>query len=91
MAVCGNALGGLALNAAREHEAPMARNMMSNHTCLDRPLPTYKASIAVTATIFIIFKAKGRHLCILALNRVNIVAVNTILALHVDDGRSEHV
>ena len=35
--------------------------------------------------------AEGRHLCIFALNRVNIVAVTTILALHVGNGRSEHV
>ena len=34
---------------------------------------------------------EGRHLCILALNNVNIVAVTTILVLHVGDGRSEHV
>ena len=30
-------------------------------------------------------------LCMLALNRVNIVAVTTILVLHADNGRSEHV
>ena len=35
--------------------------------------------------------AANRHLCILALNRVNIVAVTTILVLHVGIGRSEHV
>ena len=35
----------------------MPRNMMSNHICSDRPLPTCKTSIVVTATIFIIFKA----------------------------------
>ena len=35
--------------------------------------------------------AAGRHLCILALNKVNIVAVTTILVLHVGNGRSEHV
>ena len=34
------------------------------------------------ATSFLV-AAKGRHLCILALNRVNIVAVTTILVLHV--------
>ena len=86
---------------AREHEALMARNVMSNHTCSDRTLPTCKASIVVTATIFILFEAntkdsfvvaaEGRHLRILALNRVNIVAVTTILAFHVGNGRSEHV
>ena len=57
---------------------------MSNHT-----------SFVVTAMIFTIFKAntketttevgrpKARHLCMLALNRVNIAAVTTILVLHV--------
>ena len=35
--------------------------------------------------------AAGRHLCILALNWVNIVAVTTILVLHVGSGRSDHV
>ena len=35
--------------------------------------------------------AEGRHLCILDLNNVNIVAVTTILVLHVGNGRSEHV
>ena len=35
--------------------------------------------------------AKGRHLCILASNKVNIVAVTTILVLNVGNGRSEHV
>ena len=34
------------------------------------------------ATSFVV-AAAGRHLCILALNRVNIVAVTTILVLHV--------
>ena len=88
---------------AREYKALMARNMMSDHTCSDRPLPTCKASIVVTAMIFTLFKdntketikevvaAEGRHLRILPLNRINIVAVTTILALHVGNGRSEHV
>ena len=71
---------------------------MSNHTCSDRPLPTCKTSIA---TIFTLFKAntkettkevaRRRHLCILALNTVNIVAVTTIIVLHVGNGRSEHM
>ena len=39
----------------------------------------------------IVVAAEGRHLCILALNKVNIVAVTTILVLHVGNGRSEHV
>ena len=46
---------------AREHEALMARNMMSNHTCSDRPLPTCKASIVVTAMIFTLFKANTKE------------------------------
>ena len=40
----------------REHEAPAGRNMVSNHTCSDRPLPTWKSSIVVTAIIFTLFK-----------------------------------
>ena len=35
--------------------------------------------------------AKGRQLCILALNKVNIVTITTILVSHVGNGRSEHV
>ena len=42
------------------------------------------------ATSFVV-AAEGRHLRILALNRVNIVAVTTILVLPVGNGRSEHV
>ena len=42
------------------------------------------------ATSFVV-AVKGRHLCILALKKVNIVAVTTILVLHVGNGRSEHV
>ena len=38
------------------------------------------------ATSFVV-----RRLCIMALNKVNIVAVTTILVLHVGNGRSEHV
>ena len=76
---------------------------MSDHTCSDRPLPTCKASIVVIATIFTLFDAntkettkevvaaEGRHLCILALNRVTIVAVTTMLVLHVGNGRPEQV
>ena len=41
------------------------------------------------ATSFVV-AAAGRHLCVLALNRVNIVAVTTILVLHVGNGQSEH-
>ena len=42
------------------------------------------------ATSFVV-AAEGRHLCISALNTVNIVAVTTILVLYVGNGRSEHV
>ena len=35
--------------------------------------------------------AEGRYLCILALNKVNILAVTTILVLHVGNGQSEDV
>ena len=41
------------------------------------------------ATSFVV-AAEGRHLCIFALNQVNIVAVTTILVLHVGNGRSDH-
>ena len=53
----------------------MARNMISNHICSDRPLPTCKTSIVVTAKIFAVFNAdekettkevvaaEGRHFC----------------------------
>ena len=88
---------------------------MSNHTCSDRPLPTCKTSIVVTATIFTLFKAStkettkevarpkaatplfvvaanGRHLCVSALNEVNVVAVALrLVVLHVGIGMSEHV
>ena len=42
------------------------------------------------ATFFVV-AAEDRHLRVLALNRINIVAVTTILALHVANGRSAHV
>ena len=68
---------------------------MSNHTCSDRPLPICKTSIVVIATIFTLFKANiqggatfGRATSFvvsfaLALNRMNIVAITTILVLHI--------
>ena len=96
---------------AREHEALTARNMMSNHTCSDRPLPIWKTSIVVTAWIFTLFEANtkvaacGRQhkragaafgratsfvvSSVMALNRVNVVAVTTILVFHVGNGQSE--
>ena len=42
------------------------------------------------ATSFVV-AVEGRQLRVLALNRVNIVAVTTILVLHVGYGRSEQV
>ena len=84
---------------AREQEARLARNMMSNHTdmhdkyfghCHDiHPIRSqYKGNhkrggaAEGQATSFVV-TANGRYLCILALNRVNVVAVTTILVLHV--------
>ena len=86
---------------------------MSDHTCSDRPSPTCKTSIVVTATIFTLFKANTKETTkevarpeaapplllwrpqaatfVQALNRVNIVAVTTILVFHVGNGRFEHV
>ena len=74
---------------------------MSNHTCSDRPLPKCKISIVVTATIFTLFKAnirRPRHLfccggrrpppSYIGLNRINIGAVTTVLALSVMVGLS---
>ena len=48
------------------------------------------------STMFTLFKAFGRATSfvvsfVLALNHVNIVAVTTILVLHVGNGRSEHM
>ena len=84
---------------AREHEALMARNMMSNHTdmqvnysgdCYDiLPIQNqYKGNHkrdgdAEGRVPPFVVAAASRHLCILALNRVNIVAVTTIIVLHV--------
>ena len=92
---------------AMAHEVPIARNMMSNHTdmqdkycgdCYAMHLiqSKYKGhhrrggAAECRATSFVV-AAKCRHLCILALNKVNIVAVTTRLVLHVGNGRSEHV
>ena len=41
-------------------------------------------------TAFVV-AAKGRRLCILSLNKVKIVAVATMLVLHVGHGRAEQV
>ena len=63
-------------------------------TVVRRPgLPTYKTSIVLTATIITLFKATAKEITkevarpkaatfVVALNRVNIVAVNTVLVLH---------
>ena len=81
---------------AREHEARLARNMMSNHTdmqdkycghCYDiYPIQSQYTKVAAfgRATSFVVS-------FVLALNKVNIVAVTTILVVHVGNGRSEHV
>ena len=61
---------------AREHEDLMARNMMSKGNHKRGGAAEGRASSFVVA-------ARGRHLCILALNRVNIIAVTTTLVLHV--------
>ena len=85
----------------------MARNMMSNNTdrqdkycgdCYDiYPIQRqYKGTqkrggtAEGRATSFVV-ATKGPHLCISALNKVNIGAVTTILVLHVGKGRFEHV
>ena len=77
----------------------MARNMISKHTdmqdeycgdcCNIHPIQTqykgnHKRSGAPEGrvTCFVV-AAAGRHLCIVALNRVNVVVVTTILVLHV--------
>ena len=75
----------------------MARNMMSNTItdmqgkycgdCYDiYSIQSQYTKVAAfgRATSFVVS-------FVLALNRVNIVAVTTILALHVGNGRSEHV
>ena len=42
------------------------------------------------ATSFVV-AANGRHLCVFALNKVNLVAATTSLVLQVGNGRSEQV
>ena len=82
-----------------EYAVLMARNMISNHTdmqvkycgdCYDIRLiqSQYKGNhkrggAAEGRVTSFVVAAAGRHLCRLALNRVNIVAVTTILVLHV--------
>ena len=51
----------------------------ANTTETTKEVARLKASLA---TSFVVAD-KGRHFCILALNRVNVVAVTTILVLHV--------
>ena len=84
---------------AREHEVIMARNMMSNHTDMQdkycghsnniNPIQSqYKgnrrrgAAAEGRSTSFVV-AAYCRHVSFLALNGVNVVAVTTIVALHV--------
>ena len=80
----------------------MARNMMSNHML--RPTITDMqdkycgdfCDIYVIQSHYTKVAAFGRATCfvvsfVLALNKVNIVAVTTVLVLHVGNGRSEHV
>ena len=97
----------LIARTAREREALMARNMMSNHTdmqdqyCGDcyeiHPIQSqYKGNqrrggAAEGRVTSFVVAAAGRHLCTVALNRVNIVAVTTRLVLHVGSGLSEYV
>ena len=77
----------------------MARNTMSNHTDMQDkycgncyeilPIQSqYKGNhkrggAAVGRATSFVVTTNGRHLWILALNRVNVVAVTTILVLHV--------
>ena len=92
---------------AREHEARLARNMISNrtdmydnhcgdcydiHTIQSQYKGNHKRGGAAEgrATSFVV-AAKAATFVIMALNKVNIVAVTTILVVHVGNGRSEHV
>ena len=89
---------------AREHEALMARNMMSNHTDMQdkycghsndiNPIqsqyngggrwpPPQKRWRGLTAAPPLLWSAAPPVSFVLALNRVNVVAVTTILVLHV--------
>ena len=89
------------------HEVIMARNMMSNYTDMQDKYCGHCYDIHPIQSQYTKVAACGRHQTIgdaafggatsfvvsfvLALNRVNIVAVTTILVLHVGNGRSEHV
>ena len=84
---------------AKEHEAQMARNMMSNHTDMQDKYCGDCYDIHPIQSLYTKMPACGRQhkkgdaafgratsfvvSCVLALNRVNIVAVTTILVLHV--------
>ena len=72
----------------REHEPVMARWCPITHVQTDNWRYARQVYIVVTATMFTF---EGRHLCLLALNKINMVAVTTILVLHVGNGRTEHV
>ena len=83
------------VRTAREHEFLMARNMMSNHTDMQdkycgpsndiNPIQRWRPLAATTEEVP---RPYGRGTSsvvsfVLALNRVNVVAVTTILVLHV--------
>ena len=50
-----------------------------------------RGGAAASRGTFSVIAVKDRHLCILALNTVNIVAITIILVLHIGNGLSEHV
>ena len=66
---------------AREHEALMARSMMSH---MFRPTITDMQD-KYCGDCYDIYPIQSQY------TKVNIVAVTTILVLHVGNGRSEHV
>ena len=88
-----------ALGSPKEDEARLARKTMSNHTdmqdkycghCYDiHPIQSqYKGNhkeggAAEGRVTSFVVSANGPHLCISALNRMNDVAMTTILVLHV--------
>ena len=87
-----NLIIGLILRGtAREHEALMARNMMSNHIDMQDKYCGDCYDIHSIQNIKKETTKEVAQLCILALNKVNIVSSTTILVLHVGNGRSEHV
>ena len=85
--------------AAREHAARLAMNMISNHTYMQDKYSGRRYDIHPIQSQYTKVAAVGRHhkrggaafshatsfvvSCVLALNKVNVVAVTTILVLHV--------